>query len=79
MGKPWCELNLHGMGIINKPNNIMNDQPNPQTPQNLLPKIPSRQGWDKLFALMAEKGDDQLLEDLLSNEFDSEEWDWESI
>ena len=33
-----------------------------------------RQEWDKRFAAMAKRGDDQLLDEIPSTEWDEEEW-----
>jgi antitoxin MazE len=35
-----------------------------------------RPGWDKAFALMAERGDDALLESASSTTWDDQEWEW---
>jgi antitoxin MazE len=35
-----------------------------------------RQGWDTHFAAMAEQGDDRLLDETLSTQWDQEEWTW---
>ena len=36
-----------------------------------------RENWDEAFKLMAENGDDELLEfGEISNEFDETEWQW---
>ena len=35
-----------------------------------------RQGWDEHFADMAEKGDDQLLDETSQTRWDEEEWTW---
>lgn len=35
-----------------------------------------RHGWDNLFAEMAKKGDDRLLDEPLSTQWDEEEWTW---
>jgi len=37
-----------------------------------------RQGWDEAFQAMAERGDDQLLDDDLTSQtrWDQEEWEW---
>jgi antitoxin MazE len=37
-----------------------------------------RQGWDEAFRAMAERGDDQLLDDDLIGhpKWDQEEWEW---
>jgi antitoxin MazE len=37
-----------------------------------------RQGWDEAFRAMAERGDDQLLDDDLIGQpqWDQEEWEW---
>lgn len=38
---------------------------------------PLREGWDKQFKLMAEAGDDSLLdEDAQATTWDEEEWEW---
>ncbi|MHC4135322.1 MAG: AbrB/MazE/SpoVT family DNA-binding domain-containing protein [Planctomycetota bacterium] len=38
----------------------------------------AREGWDKAFAAMAARGDDQLVhgEQLTASAWDEEEWDW---
>ena len=41
------------------------------------PLYPVRHHWDQAFKMMAEKGDDQMLDsDLLSTEWEDEEWEW---
>jgi len=35
-----------------------------------------RAGWDKAFAAMAERGDDQLLDAPTSSSWDESEWEW---
>ena len=35
-----------------------------------------RQGWDRAFARMAQRGDDKLLDDYLPTRVDEEEWEW---
>jgi len=35
-----------------------------------------RQGWQMQFALMAEQGDDRLLDEILLTQWDEEEWVW---
>ncbi len=35
-----------------------------------------RQGWEERFADMADKGDDQLLDETSPNQWDEEEWTW---
>lgn len=38
---------------------------------------PLREGWDKQFKLMADTGDDSLLdEDLKAATWDEDEWEW---
>lgn len=40
------------------------------------PSHAARAGWEAQFAMMAEQGDDQLLDaEMLDNEWD-EEWEW---
>lgn len=40
-------------------------------------KRPLREGWDKQFKLMADTGDDSLLdEDLAATIWDEDEWEW---
>jgi hypothetical protein len=53
------------------------DAQNPTNSEKLIPQKPVREGWEKLFALMAENKDDQLIDDSLLNEFDTEEWFWD--
>ena len=36
----------------------------------------TRQGWDSLFARMAEHGDDHLLNEIYATHWDNEEWTW---
>jgi antitoxin MazE len=41
------------------------------------PAHPPRQDWDAAFRAMAERHDDELLdEDLLPTQWDEEEWEW---
>jgi antitoxin MazE len=40
------------------------------------PASQSRIGWDQAFTLMAERGDDALVEDFGSTDWDQVEWDW---
>lgn len=35
-----------------------------------------REGWEESFRLMAERGDDRLLDDTEPTSFDEEDWDW---
>jgi antitoxin MazE len=35
-----------------------------------------REGWEEQFALMAELGDDKLLDEVVSTKWDDEEWTW---
>jgi antitoxin MazE len=35
-----------------------------------------RQGWDEQFSAMADQGDDPLLDDTISTQWDEEEWTW---
>jgi antitoxin MazE len=36
-----------------------------------------RDGWEEQFRLMAERGDDRLLDDVAStSQWDEEEWEW---
>ncbi|OGN74467.1 MAG: MazE family transcriptional regulator [Chloroflexi bacterium GWB2_49_20] len=35
-----------------------------------------RHGWENLFAVMANQGDDRLLDEPLSTQWDEEEWTW---
>jgi antitoxin MazE len=35
-----------------------------------------RQGWEDKFKYMAEQGDDQLIEEAISNHWDETEWTW---
>ena len=35
-----------------------------------------RAGWDQQFRAMAERGDDQLLDDPIPTEWDEGEWEW---
>jgi antitoxin MazE len=37
---------------------------------------PPRQGWEEQFKKMAEYGDDQLLDDVITTTWDEEEWEW---
>jgi antitoxin MazE len=36
----------------------------------------TRQGWAEAFASMAEQGDDRLLDEISSTQWDDEEWTW---
>jgi antitoxin MazE len=36
----------------------------------------SRQGWDEQFLLMAKHGDDKMLEEPVSTQWDWSEWKW---
>lgn len=35
-----------------------------------------RQGWGAQFAAMAERGDDQLLDEATATQWDENEWEW---
>jgi len=35
-----------------------------------------REGWEDSFRLMAERGDDRLLDEALPTSFDAKEWSW---
>jgi len=35
-----------------------------------------RQGWEDRFAAMAEQGDDRLLDETSTTQWDEEEWTW---
>ncbi len=35
-----------------------------------------RQGWDAQFAAIAEQGDDHLIDETTSSEWDEQEWQW---
>lgn len=35
-----------------------------------------REGWAEAFAEMAKHGDDQLLDEPISTQWDTEEWNW---
>jgi antitoxin MazE len=35
-----------------------------------------RSGWEKQFRAMAERGDDQLMDKLVSTKWDSSDWVW---
>ena len=35
-----------------------------------------RQGWEAQFASMAKQGDDRLLDDVTTTQWDGEEWTW---
>jgi len=35
-----------------------------------------RQGWENLFIAMAKKGDDRLVDEPFSTQWDEEEWTW---
>jgi antitoxin MazE len=39
-------------------------------------KTRSRVGWDEAFAAMAERGDDVLLDDITTTEWEQLEWEW---
>jgi len=36
----------------------------------------TRLGWDAQFAAMAEQGDDHLMDETISSEWDEREWQW---
>jgi antitoxin MazE len=36
----------------------------------------TRQGWAEAFASMAEQGDDRMLDEIGSTQWDDEEWTW---
>ncbi len=55
----------------------MKNTQNPTKPEILIPQRPVREGWEKLFALMAENKNDQMIDNSLLNEFDTEEWFWD--
>jgi antitoxin MazE len=39
--------------------------------------LPARHGWDESFQLMAEQGDDHLIdEDFSLSSWDEEDWEW---
>lgn len=41
------------------------------------PAFPPRHDWDSAFARMAERGDDELVDDVANqSSFDDEEWEW---
>jgi len=35
-----------------------------------------REGWDEAFSLMAQRGDDHLLDEPRPTSFDESEWEW---
>ncbi len=35
-----------------------------------------RKGWNQAFAAMAKEGDDALLDDVVENDWDAQEWAW---
>ncbi len=42
----------------------------------LRPMAHSRQGWDEQFLAMAKHGDDKMLEETVSTQWDRSEWKW---
>lgn len=42
----------------------------------LRPMTQSRQGWDEQFLAMAKHGDDKMLEEPVSTQWDRSEWKW---
>jgi antitoxin MazE len=40
------------------------------------PAAQARIGWDQSFSLMAERGDDALIDDFGSTDWDQVEWEW---
>jgi antitoxin MazE len=36
----------------------------------------AREGWDKAFKIMGQKGDDKPLIEVISHSWDEEEWQW---
>jgi len=40
------------------------------------PAHPSRHNWDQQFSAMAAQGDDQLLDEVTSTDWDEKEWEW---
>lgn len=42
----------------------------------ILPASRLRQGWEMQFAAMAERGDDQLLDETAATDWDRQEWTW---
>jgi antitoxin MazE len=40
------------------------------------PAFHPRAGWDEQFRAMAERGDDALLDDVVTSDWDDEEWVW---
>ncbi|VXD24089.1 hypothetical protein PL8927_790181 [Planktothrix serta PCC 8927] len=38
--------------------------------------VPRRIGWDEKLAIMAQKKDDQLLDDVSTTNWEIEEWQW---
>ena len=51
----------------------------PKSSKELKSKNPARDGWEELFALMADNKDDQLIDDSLPTEYDHDEWLWEEV
>jgi len=43
---------------------------------SLSPARPPREGWEESFRLMAERGDDRLLDPDVPTCWDEEEWEW---
>ena len=43
---------------------------------SLSPARPPREGWEESFRLMAERGDDRLLDPDVPICLDEEEWEW---
>jgi antitoxin MazE len=41
-------------------------------------KRKAREGWDDAFRLMAERGEDALLDGQITSEWDSTEWGWQA-
>ena len=42
----------------------------------LRPATRPRQDWDEQFRAMAERGDDQLLDEPVATDWDEAEWEW---
>ena len=42
----------------------------------LRPAVHSRRGWEEQFAAMAKQGDDTLLDEPVSTQWDRSEWKW---
>jgi antitoxin MazE len=38
--------------------------------------LPVRSGWDQAFAIMAQQGDDRLLDEPTATDWEQTEWDW---